>query len=196
MDVAMAMEKIERDIIFFDSSGGGVTFSGGEPLAQPRFLTALLKECRKREIHTAVDTSGFAPLEVMEEVAGLCDLILFDLKIIDGIEHQRRTGVKVGPILENLNLIANMDVAVRLRMPLVPGITSTDANVNLIIDLLGAKGRLRTIDLLPFHRTADAKYQRLGITNPMENIAEPDPKIIESIKQKFMNNGFNVSLGG
>ena len=196
MDVDTAMEKIERDIIFFDSSRGGVTFSGGEPLAQPRFLTALLKECRAGEIHTAVDTSGFAPSKLMEEVADLCDLLLFDLKIIDGIEHQRRTGVQVAPVLENLTLIAKMDVNVRLRLPLIPEITTLDANVDQIIDLLADKDRLRTIDLLPFHRTANAKYQRLGIINPMENIAEPDPEIVGSIKEKFLNNGFNVYIGG
>ena len=196
MDVRTALEKIEQDTIFFDSSKGGVTFSGGEPLAQPQFLLALLNECRTREIHTAVDTSGFAPGSVIKDVAALCDLILFDLKIVDDIEHRKHTGVTVAPILKNLALLENLDVAVRLRLPLVPGITALDSNLDQIIDLLAEKSRLKTIDLLPFHRTAKAKYRGLGMENPMKGVAEPDPEFVQTIKEKFLKNGFNVSVGG
>ncbi len=196
LDVGTTLEKIEQDTIFFDHSRGGVTFSGGEPLAQPQFLLALLEECRTREIHTTVDTSGFAPAGVMEKVAALCDLILFDIKVINDIKHQKHTGVSVIPILKNLALLEKRDVAVRLRLPLVPGITTHDDNVNGIIELLAAKKRLKTIDLLPFHRTGEAKYRCLGMENSMQGVPEPDHGLVQSIKEKFLNNGFSASIGG
>ena len=190
------IREIEQDTLFFDHSNGGVTFSGGEPLAQPDFLMALLKACREREIHTAVDTAGFAPAHVMEQVATLCDLILFDIKPMDDNEHRQYTGVSVKPVLENLALLQTLDVDLRLRLPLIPHITATDSNLDRVIETLAAHNRFRTLDLLPFHRTGEAKYNRLGINNPMAGIPEPEPELVASVKERLITNGFTVSEGG
>ncbi len=196
VSVAALIEEIEQDTIFFDHSNGGVTFSGGEPLAQPGFLVALLKACREREIHTTVDTSGFAPAHIMEQVARLCDLILFDLKTMDDTEHRQYTGVSVEPVLKNLALLQTLDTDLRLRLPLIPDITATDSNLERITDLLSTHNRFRPLDLLPFHRTGEEKYRRLGIKNPMAGTPEPGPELVASVKETLTANGFNVSEGG
>jgi pyruvate formate lyase activating enzyme len=196
VSVAALIEEIEQDTIFFDHSNGGVTFSGGEPLAQPDFLVALLKACRAREIHTTVDTSGFAPADVMEQVARLCDLILFDLKPMDDTAHRRYTGVPVTPVLKNLGLLHTLDVDLRLRLPLIPDITTIQNNLDRIIDLLATHNRFRTLDLLPFHRTGEEKYRRLGIKNPMAGVPELEPERVAEVKETLIANGFNVSDGG
>ncbi|MCP4116177.1 MAG: glycyl-radical enzyme activating protein [Desulfobacteraceae bacterium] len=190
------IREIEQDTIFFDHSQGGVTFSGGEPLAQPEFLTALLKECREREIHTAVDTSGFAPAHVMEQAATLCDLVLFDLKPMDHSEHRQYTGVSLQPVLDNLALLQTLDVDLRLRLPLIPDITATENNLDRLMETLSANNRFRTLDLLPFHRTGAAKYKRLGIPDPMAGTPEPKPELVAKVKEILITNGFIVSEGG
>jgi pyruvate formate lyase activating enzyme len=132
MTVAQVMTEIEKDIAFYEESGGGVTFSGGEPLQQRDFLLALLKGCKERGIHTAVDTSGFAAWETLDSVRQHVNLFLYDLKLMDDTRHQRFTGVSNELILRNLQMLSAHRHSILLRVPIIPGINDDDENIRQI----------------------------------------------------------------
>ncbi len=194
--VTNIMAEIEKDTLFYDESGGGATFSGGEPLAQPRFLTTLLTECRKREIHTAVDTSGFASQKVLTELLPLMDLLLFDLKLMDNKEHLLYTGVSNGKIMENLKLAAWSDTPVRLRLPLIPSITDTAKNIEAVMAFIKTLGPIAGLDLLPFHALHNNKYQRLGLENKLAGTAPMSQEKATLIQEQFTLAGHRATLGG
>lgn len=196
LSVGEALAEIEKDVLFYDDSGGGVTFSGGEPLAQASFLADLLDECRRREIHTAVDTSGYAAPEVFRRVAGRADLLLFDLKLMDDGAHREWTGVSNGPIVQNFMTACREGVALRLRVPLVPGVTAASDNIEKITDFLRRCGWAGHIDLLPFHRIGDDKYRRLGMANAMAGVPDLSPETISEIRSFLTDSGFDVTIGG
>jgi len=188
------INEIEKDFIFFDQSGGGVTFSGGEPLCQPDFLFYLLDECRKREIHTCIDTSGYAPLVVFKEVCQKADMLLFDIKLIDNDMHKKYTGAPLKPVLDNLEFLLKKNINVKIRIPLIPGITDNDDNINGIISLLIKLKRFKDISLLPFHNTGEGKYETLGIKNHLKGLKPCSKTKTDKIKQKFANNGLNITI--
>lgn len=190
------IEEIEKDLLFYDESGGGVTFSGGEPLAQPGFLEAMLTACNQREIHATLDTSGFAPAAVIDRILPRLQLVLFDLKIMDENFHHRYTGISNRTILENLKRTADSPTPLRLRVPLIPGITDGDDNLAQIRRFANRLKSIQGIDLLPYHRIGGGKYRRLGLDDPMAAIATTDPQHVVSVKQKFESDGFIVTIGG
>jgi len=194
--VEALIREIEKDVLFYDESGGGVTFSGGEPLAQPQFLDALLAACNHREIHTAIDTSGFAPSAVFDRILPRLQLVLFDLKIMDADRHRRYTGVSNRIILENLVRIASGQTPVRIRIPLIPGITDGDDNIAEILRFACTLKTIQGIDLLPFHRTGGEKYRRLGMTDNMAESAVAMPERVLAVKDRFESAGLTVSIGG
>jgi pyruvate formate lyase activating enzyme len=158
------LEEVERDRPFYEESGGGVTFSGGEPLLQGEFLLASLQECRETGLHTAVDTSGCAESKLMLQVAGLTDLILYDLKIMNEERHQELLGAPLGPILDNLRALDEAGMEIWIRFPLIPGLTDEADNLEALGKMVRSLKNTRRIHLLPFHRTAADKYTRLGRT--------------------------------
>lgn len=190
------LDVLEQDRLFFDESGGGVTLSGGEPLLQPEFLFELLSRCREAEVHTALDTSGFAPPGVLETAASLADLILFDLKLMDDAALLVYAGVRARPILENLARIADGPAPIRIRLPLIPGITDTRANLTALIDFLAPMPTLTAIDLLPFHRAGEGKYAALGSPGWMEGVRPPTAPEIDRVRRMLEKSGFDVSTGG
>jgi len=190
------VEEIEKDSMFHDQSGGGVTFSGGEPLAQPEFLIHMLDQCRKRAVHTCVDTSGYASRGIMEKVSRKSDIILFDIKLTSNGDHIKYTGKPFKPVLENLQLLAGTNRAVKIRIPLIPGITDKKNNIDQIIALLLELKTFKEINLLPFHNTGSAKYERLGLKNQLKDLMPYPAKKTDQIKQKFTGHGFNVTIGG
>jgi pyruvate formate lyase activating enzyme len=190
------IKEIEKDVLFYDESGGGVTFSGGEPLAQPQFLEALLAACNRLEIHAALDTSGFAPAAVIDGIISRVQLVLFDLKIMDARQHQRYTGVSNRIILENLKRVDDSRTPVRIRIPLIHGITDGDDNIEAIVGFAGTLKTLQGIDLLPFHRIGSGKYRRLGMTDSMTEAVPPVPERVAAIQTRFESAGFTVSIGG
>ena len=190
------IKAIEKDVLFYDESSGGVTFSGGEPLAQPQFLEAVLAACNHREIHATLDTSGFAPVAVVDQILPRLQLVLFDLKIMDAKQHHRYTGVSNRTILENLKRIADSETPLRIRVPLIPGMTDGDDNVGDIVRFAATLKTIQGVDLLPFHRIGGEKYRRLGLTDNMAGTAPPAPESVQAIKKRFESAGFNVSIGG
>jgi len=196
VSVKQVMAEIEKDTIFYDDSGGGATFSGGEPLLQPGFLQRLLMQCAEKEIHTVLDTSGNAARQSVSEIVPNVDMILFDLKIIDDERHRHYTGVSNRLILENLKIIARSGKPVHIRFPVIPGITDSTDNVRQVSETIHALGTIQNIDLLPYHKTADAKYRRLGMENKMAGKDSPSQAALDGIRCVFEEFGFQVRIGG
>jgi len=189
------LAEIERDLIFFEESGGGVTLSGGEPLAQPRFARALLAACRERGIHTAIETCGYAHADVFAAIAPLAGLLLFDLKLVDSAKHKRYTGVENRLILANLARAAASGVPVKVRIPVVPGVNDAPADIAQFAACLTAL-RLRDVELLPYHRTGSEKYRRLGQSDRLPTTPEPAPHEMASFAAAFVAAGLHVDVGG
>ena len=193
---AVLMEEIEKDLIFYDESGGGVTFSGGEPLCQPQLLFMLLDLCREKEINTCVDTSGYGDIKDLLKAAEKADLILYDIKLIDETMHKKYTGQGVAPVLDNLKQLSKQKGDVRLRFPFIPRVTDTDENIGQIIAFLRDNTIYRNIHILPFHKAGEGKYDRLNIINYMKGIRPPPQERVAKVKEQFESKGFNVTIGG
>lgn len=196
MTVAEVMDEVLKDRVFYEESGGGVTFSGGEPLAQLPFLTALLEACRAEGLHAVVDTCGFASQEALLRLVPLVDLFLFDVKLLDDARHREWTGLPVGPILDNLHALVSAGAGVRARIPLVPGHTDAEPDLRASAALLASLPGIEGVDLIPFHRTGAAKAHRLGRDYPLESLAPPAPERLELLAGLFRERGLAVTIGG
>lgn len=190
------VREIEKDVLFFDESGGGVTFSGGEPLSQPDFLVEVLEACRCKNIHTVVDTCGYASQKTLERVACLTGLLLFDLKIMDPGLHKKYTGASNALILSNLQWISGQGFPVIVRVPVIPGINDTDGHVEALGTFLAALPRIPDINLLPYHPSAREKYRRLGMRYLLSETSVPSEGQITLIAERLTQHGLNVSIGG
>jgi len=196
MSVSAVVDEVEKDVSIFDESKGGVTLSGGEPLSQPEFLRELLKAFKSKEIHTAVDTCGFASQSVMESIIPFTDLFLYDLKLADKDEHKKYTGVPNEIIFKNLNLITNANKRVIVRIPLIQGITDTDKNLKSLREVIRQHTSIERVDILPFHNIAKSKYERFGKQYTLNNTDAYDMKKAEEIKRYFEEIIPIVSIGG
>ncbi len=188
--------EVERDRIFFEQSGGGVTLSGGDPLVQPSFAEALLEACRSRGISTALDTSGFAASGALERLARHADLVLFDLKVMDPDTHKAFTGVSNAAILENLKGLVAAGREVWVRIPLVPGVNDDDDNIRRTIALLRSLGGIRRVGLLPYHAGGLDKARRIGKGSRFRKFESPSEERLARIEAAFREAGFDVQRGG
>lgn len=194
------LREVERDRIFYDESGGGVTFSGGEPLMQETFLLELIMECRKKGIHTAIDTAGYSTIQTMQRIADHTDLFLYDLKLMDDSLHYHYTGVSNKPVLENLIYLSETGRKVILRFPVIPGITDLPENILAIKEfLLTVRNGIEIfagIDLLPYHSIAREKYRRFGKSNKLDGLPNPTQNDLLGLKKEFEALGLKVKIGG
>lgn len=188
--------EIEMDRVFYEESDGGVTFSGGEPLAQHEFLLELLTKCKALNIHTTVDTSGYADKSRFKAIMPVTDLFLYDIKFADPVDHLKYTGVSNSEIFENLRLILRKRGKVIIRVPMIPGITATGDNIISIIRLLIGMNGNPEINLLPFHKIADSKYKRFGLKNVMTGIDALPETELELFRSQFEKAGFITKIGG
>ncbi len=193
---AEVVAEIEPDRIFYVESGGGATFTGGEPLAQPDFLCALLALCRERGIDTVVDTAGCAPAGVLDRVAELAGEFLFDLKIIDAAGHQRFTGGSNRQILDNLERLVSRGAHVMVRVPLLPGVNDDPASLETIGRYLEELGGVTGVALLPFHRGGGRKYIKLGRRDAFAGAAPPPPERVAAARAALERHGLTVQIGG
>lgn len=196
MTVDVVMHEIEKDVIFYDESGGGVTFSGGEPLMQPEFLLALLKQCRAQDIHTAVDTTCFAKPELVRKVAAHTDLFLCDIKQMDGNAHKRFTGVNNDRILYNIKDLSKSGKDIAIRIPVVPGFNDDPANIEATADFAASLDNVGHIDILPYNRGGIEKSARLATEFDLMQADIPSEEKMEGIAETFRNCGFDVKIGG
>ncbi|MEW6624036.1 MAG: glycyl-radical enzyme activating protein [Bacillota bacterium] len=194
--VSEVMKEVEKDVIFYDQSGGGVTFSGGEPLMQPDFLKSLLMSCRGKYIHTAVDTSGYARTETLMEISRYTDLFLYDLKIMDEDLHIKYTGVSNKLILRNLKELSLCHEAINIRFPLIPGITDDPDNIAKIGEYTASLKGISQVNVLLYHHMGADKYYRLNKDYPLQDISKSGSIIIEAAAQKLEEYGLKVRIGG
>ena len=197
MSVSEIMNEIEKERVFFDQSGGGVTFSGGEPLLQSRFLIELLDECGKRGIHRAVDTAGLVNTEIILEVARRTDLFLYDLKMMDSEKHRKWVGVPNEKILENLKLLAETGVKIIIRIPLIGGVNDDAENMEATARFVASlSGEKKEVNLLPYHKIAQIKYQKLGRPDEFPLLEEPTKEAQTRAVSIFKQLGLEASIGG
>lgn len=190
------LNEIKKDILYYDESGGGVTFSGGEPMLQPEFLKELLIVCRKNEINTCVDTSGYTEFENFEDIIDLTDSFNYDLKLMNDDMHIRYTGVSNKKIHANLKKLSEKGKDIYIRVPIVPGVTDTDENINEIIEFLSPLKSIKEIDLLPYNRLASNKYHKLREPDFHNKTSTPTDEKMEELKSRFEAAGFRVKIGG
>lgn len=197
MSVSAIMDIIEKDRIFFDQSGGGVTFSGGEPLVHSKMLLELLVECGKRSIHRAVDTAGNVSTETLLEVAENTDLFLYDLKMMDTGLHREWIQAGNERILQNLKVLAATGAHIIIRIPLIGGVNDTDENIDqtarFISELAGDK---KEVHLLPYHNIAQNKYNKLGKSDDFEILKEPAKDTLAKAIVTFETYGIKAGIGG
>ena len=196
MTVAQVMAEIERDVVFYDESGGGATLSGGEPLLQPDFLLTLLQACKEREIHTVLDTCGFASWETLDGIRGLVDLFLYDIKLMDDTRHQEFTSMPNDLILNNLQRLSAQGHNVILRLPIIPGLNDDEENIRQTGEFATASPGLSRVDILPYHHTATDKYKRLKRDYELSQIRPPSNARMAEIAKILGGFGLEVRIGG
>lgn len=191
------LEEVEKSVIFFDSSGGGLTVSGGEPLQQPDFVEKLLKRAVTEGIETTLDTTGYASQSVMDSVAQYVDTFLYDVKFIDEALHETYTGVSNEPILDNLRMLVDQGRGddVVIRRPVITGINDQREHTQALADYLSTLETVARIDLLPFHDVSE-KYERFGKEYRISNRGAPTFDQLTDIKSTLESTGFSVEISG
>jgi pyruvate formate lyase activating enzyme len=196
MATAEVMAEISKDVVFFDASGGGVTFSGGEPLLQHKFLLSLLQACKQKGIHTAVDTAGYASPAILARISAFVDLFLYDLKTLDDAKHREFTGVSNRLILENLQRLSRWRKNVIVRMPLIPGANDDAENIRLTGRFVASLGNINEMQVLPYHQTGIKKYCRLGLEYALQDLMPPAPESLQQIANELKRYVKIVAIGG
>lgn len=196
MTVEQVVDEVCKDTVFFDDSDGGVTFSGGEPLSQPSFLLGCLEALREHEIHTAVDTCGFGPTDALLRAAAVCDLFLYDVKMMDDSRHRRFTGVSNELILSNLRTLAEHHDQIWLRLPIIPGVNDDGENLQATAQLAASLPAVTRVCLLPYHRTAMGKFEGLGREYGLEEVRPPSRERLEELAHSFETSGTETHIGG
>ena len=195
-EVDELMEIIEHEKVHIDQSGGGVTFSGGEPLMFSEFLIEMLDECGKNNLHRTVDTSGFADTKTLVEVAKRTDLFLYDLKLMDSDKHKKWTGGSNQLILKNLKLLAETGANINIRIPLIKNVNTDKIELNKMARFISELPGKQSVNLLPYHNIAANKYNKLGQNYNEFEMAEPTEKVLNRAVEIFEQFGIEIEIGG
>jgi len=193
ISVTEVMKEINKDIVFYEESNGGVSFSGGEPLMQKDFLNELLIECKKNGLHTTLDTAGCASKEIILLIAPNVDLFLYDLKLVNDKKHQKYTGISNKEILENLLLLSELKYNIVIRIPIIPTINDSKEDIADFGKFIQKLNIIR-VDLLPYHTIGEEKYKKLKKVNRMKEIIPPSKERLEKIKKQLESFNLNVSI--
>ena len=198
MTAEEVFREVKKDEAFFRNSGGGVTLSGGEPLAQPEFSSEILRLCREAGISTAIETCGMAPWDVVEEVLKYTDLVLYDFKHLNSAAHQNLTGVPNDLILENATRIHKaLDVPMIARIPVVPGCNADLENITDTARFIAKElGPSTQVNLLGYHRLGEAKYERLEQSSRNTDMTPPSEAEMVKFQRAMEDCGLTVSIGG
>jgi len=195
MTVSEVMRELQKEENLFRRSGGGITLSGGEPLLQPEFARELLKACKEKGWHTAIETTGFASKEVIEDVFPFVDLALTDIKALDPKIHEENTGVNNSKILENLIRISFITKVI-VRIPVIPGVNDSPDEIRNIAEFSRLLSGVDTIHLLPYHTFGENKYNLLGRTYLMGEAKTNSDEKMEGLKEIVESMGFHCHIGG
>lgn len=194
---AQLLERIEKERAFFESSGGGVTLSGGEPMMHSETAIPLLKELGLKGIHRTVDTCGYVSSKTMESFMNHTDLFLFDLKVVDEKKHLKYTGKSNGIIIENLKLLSKSNKDFIVRIPLIKGINTTEKDIIQFAELISyLPNKPLEINILPYHDIAKMKYQKMGSKYDDNGMMLPTDNDIEKLENIFSQYRLEVSIGG
>lgn len=195
------LKTLKKDEIFYDESGGGVTFSGGEPLFQIDFLEHILKRCNSEGLHTVVDTSGFCSTENFERIKDFVDLFLYDIKFIDPFKHKQYTGVSNEVIKLNFRTLISNDNRVWVRIPLIPGINDSQENIMATVAFLKDAGFSGRVHLLAYHGMSDAKVRKMINSDDKTKVwpskfDQINKERMNKIFEIFKSEGFDSRIGG
>ena len=193
MTVDEIMTEIQKDELLHSRSGGGVTISGGEPLFQHAFLRRLLKACKEKGYHTALDTCGYARWEALEAVLDYVDLFLYDIKHLNPGLHKKATGKSNQRILRNLRKISQ-SAKIWLRVPLIPGFNDSDDNLRKVAEL-GREIGAERVSILPFNTYGEGKWRRIGRKYGKTKTAPPSKEKIEEIRSYIESFGLETTIG-
>ena len=193
MTLEEVMKEVESDSLFYKNSGGGVTLSGGEPLMQWEFALELLKDCKTKAFHTALDTCGYASWEVLDRVLDFTDLVLYDIKHMDAEQHRQGTGKSNKLILDNARRTASKR-RTWLRVPLIPGYNDSAENLEAIARF-GLEIGAEKVSLLPYHIWGESKYARLGLRYPMKEVTLPSDEFVKDCQKVVEGLGLKATVG-
>jgi pyruvate formate lyase activating enzyme len=197
MTVAQVMKQVEKDMAFYDESGGGVSISGGEPLIQPEFLSSLLKACKELGIHTAVDTCGYVKSDVLLKISEHVDLFLYDLKVIDDEKHTRFTGFSNELILKNLRELSNAGQKMIMRFPLIPGVNDDEEDIQQLGEFISSLKGVKELSILPYHKAGVEKSRRLKKPKDTEFLNHPvSSERLSEIEKRLKDFGLKIQIGG
>ncbi|MBS4536344.1 glycyl-radical enzyme activating protein [Clostridium sp. D2Q-14] len=189
------MKEIKKDEIFYEESGGGVTFSGGEPLSQIDFLEEMLKKSKTEGVHTTVDTSGYSKWENIKKIVDYTDLFLYDLKLLDDERHKKYIGVSNKNILKNLEKLSETGANIYVRIPIIKGINDDMENIEGTIKFL-EKLNISQVNLLPYHRMGMEKYERLSKEYNLIGDEKPSEEEMDNLVEKFKILNRKIKVGG
>lgn len=197
LTVDEVVASVCEDLPFYRKSGiGGITLSGGEPLFQWAFALQILKACKQRNIHTAVETSGFCKWEHLSEITPWLDFAFFDIKHMNPKTHRKLTGVDNTLILKNLSRLAGCSVPIVVRMPVIPGHNDAVNHVRTMAQYLRKLKNVTRIELLPYHRLGISKYRKLGIRYPLPNTMPPKFHRLRLLKETVESEGVQCRIEG
>jgi pyruvate formate lyase activating enzyme len=188
MSVDEVLRAVEEDDAFYARSGGGLTLSGGEPLAQGTFVVSLLAEARRRGVDTAVETSGLCNWKTLQAVAAIADQIYFDIKCLDETRHIEGTGVSNTRVLENFARLRREfpEARVTVRTPVIPGFNDMETEIRAIADFIRSAGGAQAYELLPYHRFGEAKYEKLGKHYRLSHLRPPSEDRVRELNRIAM----------
>lgn len=196
MSIDEVIEEVEKDIIFYNQSGGGVTYSGGEPFLQHEFLIELLKASKQINLHTAVDTSGYVRFEILQQANRFIDLYLYDIKTLDDTIHKSFTDVSNKLITDNLKRLVELEKQIIVRVPIIPTINDRLEEIRQIGHFIKSLGGIDEIHILPYHKTGVEKYHRLGQQYSMEYAIQPTPNKLNILADELKKYVRHVMIGG
>ncbi|NLB28970.1 MAG: glycyl-radical enzyme activating protein [Clostridiales bacterium] len=194
MTVDQVWKVIRRDEVYYETSGGGVTCSGGEILMQPEFTAAIFKKCREEGVHTCADTSGFGSEAAMKTVLEFADLVYFDLKHADSKRHEELMGGPLEPIIENLKLAVGSGVDIALRIPVIPGYNNSESEMEALADLARSIAPNAPVSMLPYHKYGESKYEAVGMKYRLSDLRENTEEELNRAKSIFESRGFEVKV--
>lgn len=185
MTVKEVFEEVKRDKIFYETSNGGVTISGGEPLFQPKFSAGILRECKNIGIHTAIETSGIASEDNLKLVIKYCDLVLFDIKITDENDCLKMVGSPFDVVLRTLSIINEQNIPFIIRAPIIPTVNDTEKHFFKIKEIKNSMKNCLGVQVMPYHKTGVYKYAQIGREYPLKNVSEPSAETVEKWRKFF-----------
>ncbi len=191
------MEEVERDRPFYNTSQGGVTFSGGEPTMQSAFLIEALQDAQERGLHTAIESCCMCAPATFREVLKHTDLVLTDIKHMNSGKHEELTGMPNKQILENISMAARMRKKLRIRIPLIPGCNDSAENIKATAKFVESLGdSVEGLDILPYHRLGEPKWEQLDREYLLSGVKPPEREHVLALKELVVPHCANVSVGG